>query len=251
MGNQRLDVPIRSVDAEVVIELIAPYLPGVVKVIPGAISVHLTDVLADLLVRKMLGALAALQAAPDTAFHVRVYKDAIGRVIPQDEVRAAAHDDAVRLLRQAAQDVALGLIHRLEDLRVVVGGEVDGMVHGDGIEPMGPSLHHLPDIVLRKAGVLRDLLDDLPVVVLAAQRLGKPPAKLPAAAAEFPAHSYDTIHRMTSPMVVSFRCRSSLSSMMSDTTSAMVSVIGVAHSTRSAPKANFMKNRSRISKLPL
>ena len=156
--------------------------------IVGPGLVHLADHLLQLLVGHAFVHPGALPAAGQLGGEIGVHEQLEGLPFVQHRVGAAAHDDAVALFRQLAQDLVL---HHEQLAHVVVEhGDMGKSVGKGETEIVQQALFQgIFHVVLVQGALFRHLADDLPVVIGHAQRVGQPFAHFPAAAAEFPAHS--------------------------------------------------------------
>ena len=114
------------------------------------------------LFRRVMALDIDLHNAPCPEGHVRVDKGGEElRLPPEDEIRAAAHDDAGALFRQLQDQLPL------KDPQPVLGGETVGEAGGQGVgQPagMGGVFSLFPDIALGKAALPGQLLQDLLVI---------------------------------------------------------------------------------------
>ena len=76
MRNQRFDILIRCIDAQIIAALITPGLSGRVVVISRALTVDAFDMAHDFLFSELFGALASCHTAPNAALHIRIDKNA-------------------------------------------------------------------------------------------------------------------------------------------------------------------------------
>lgn len=213
-GGDALDGALGGVDAEIVVDAVAPLLPGAILIVFGPAAVDGVDTALQLPVGQVLLLVALLPAAAHLAGHIRVHEDAEGFLLLQDVVRAAAHDDAVRLGRHLPQDAALLPVDVAALLQMGVGHQPEAASDMDGKGGDGPVPDDLLYILLGQLRALGDLLDDLLVVVGAAQVLRQAASQLSAAAPELPADGNDLVHPVSSfflrsvlPVVVSLLYR--------------------------------------------
>ena len=165
-----------------------------IGVILGPTPVDAADLPLDLFLRQTGIVPAPFPAAADLAFQVRVDEDAERLTVPQNVIGAPPDDDAVRFFRKLPEDLALLPEDGLGLLEILIFREEKTPADGDRVQRMREPSLHLPDVLLCEGGPLRDLGEDLPVVILYLQFLRQTAAQLPAAAAELPANGDDFVH---------------------------------------------------------
>ena len=160
----------------------------------GAVAVDLLHALLDLTGGQVLTRRCAALAALDLGVLIGVHEDVQGLVVLQDDISAAAHDDAIAALGEVLQDLPLGhghadgLVHDLE------GGYAEPVADGQGIRGLYTLFGHVRHVVLIKAVFLGNHFDDLMVVAGDMQRLCQTLAQLTTAGAKFTADGDDTVH---------------------------------------------------------
>ena len=161
----------------------------------GAILIDPQDLLAQLLVRP--GLVDLRPAALQLAGHLGIDKDAQGVAVPQNIVRAAADDDAVRLFRHLLQYLALAAENALVLLhqRIIHHHKATARMNGErGHRAVLDDLLH---ILFRERCAAGNLPDNLLVIIRVTQLLCQAAPKFPAAAAEFPANGDDFVHNVS------------------------------------------------------
>ena len=164
-------------------------------VVLGAVAVDLLHALLDLGGGHVLSGGRTALAPLDLGLLVGVHEDIQRLIGLQDHIRAPSHDDAVAALGKVLQDLALGhrhadgLVHDLE------GRYAEPVTDGQGVGGLDALFGHMCHIILIKAILLGDHLDDLMVIAGDVQRLGQTLAQLTAAGAKFTADGDDTVHR--------------------------------------------------------
>ena len=179
----------RGADQAVIVVHIAPGSSGDVFIAGASAAVHVGDLLDGLVLADVLG----LTDAPHLEVPVGVEEEMQGvRVVLQIIVRAAAGDDAVALL------------HKLDDELALLAEDIVGVL------VLGPGKHRedlVEDVLLFELGLLGrgdegfgdqelvgDMGDQFLVIELIVHALGDPAAHLVSAAAVFAADGDDVFH---------------------------------------------------------
>ena len=173
----------------------------------GTVAVDLLHTALDLLGRQVLALRSTALAALDPGFLVRIDKDIQRIVVLQDHIGGAADDDAVALLGEILHDPPLrhrhadGLIHDLEGLHT------EAVADGQRIGGLDALFRDVGHIVLVKAVLLGDHLDDLVVVARNTQCIRQTLAQLAAAGAKLTADGNDPAHNGIPPLNTDSSCR--------------------------------------------
>ena len=172
--------------------------------VPGPVLVHLPELPLQLSESETLVVGAALPAPPEPGLQIGVDEQLQGAVLRQDQVRVAAHNDAVPVGGQGPEDAAL-LLKQLPGV-MGHGGEIGkGAADGQWDAAKVALLQRILHIALVQCIPPGNGGDDLAVVVGPAQAVGQPLAQLPAAAAELPADGND-FHGSALPFKEAWLC---------------------------------------------
>jgi len=133
-------------------------------------------------------------AALDLGVLIRIDKDVQRVVVLEDNIGGPAHDDAVALLGEVLDDLALGHCHADGLLHDLEGLHAKAVPDGQRIGGFDALFAHVGHIVLVEAVFLGDHFDDLVVVARNAQGLGQTLAQLTAAGTELTADGNDSAH---------------------------------------------------------
>jgi len=188
-----------GVEADVVVLGLAPVAVGVVLVVDLPLAV----LLLQALFHGLAGLAVALAHAGGAVLHVGMDEDVQAvRLVLQDEIRAAADDDARALAGQIADDVCLADVELIrhghgvdQPHRVGRHGDVEQEAAGDG-----GVFADLLDELVREAALLCDLVDQLLIVIGDAEFLGHRLADASSAAAKLAADGDDLVCHKNSPL---------------------------------------------------
>ena len=160
----------------------------------GTVAVDLLHKGLDLPGRQMLTLRGTALATLDLGVLIRIDKDVQRVVVREDNIGGPAHDDAVALLGEVLDDLALGHCHADGLLHDLEGLHAKAVPDGQRIGGFDALFAHVGHIVLVEAVFLGDHLDDLVVGARNAQGLGQTLAQLTAAGAKLTADGNDPAH---------------------------------------------------------
>ena len=163
--NNILDGVVRSIDHEIVIYLVAPFLASIEPIIFGTVPVDGFYFFRKRLIIKFDTSLITLFASSDFRSHVGIDENTRWVEFFENIVSAAPDDDARRFFREFSQNFALrGIdIDRLIKMGVVNGGERNAVMDwqkGNRL-PLGDLL----DIFKAIRCLFLDFKKDFPIVI--------------------------------------------------------------------------------------
>ena len=191
-GSKLLDAPFRRIDNEIIRFRGAPFFACNDLRVACAVFVNALDIFLDGFFGCILAVVGALDATLDLCVHFRANENAERFVIFQTNVSVPADDDAILArLGNALDDVLF--FHEKRCLDLLHGGyhrERMMIRQRNGLPPM--IFERIFNEIFAHIMFLRDGGDDLTVLIIISEQLGKAFAKLSASAAKFTADGDDS-----------------------------------------------------------
>ena len=189
MRNYFFNIHAGGVHAEVVIVNIAPFKPGVVRIVARPVFINAFNLLAHLLFGN--GFIFAFgKAALNARVHIGVNKHAMRIFITQNIVGASAYDNAVGLIGKLFNNFALPAINLLNLPHIVSIRHKKALPHAYGINGVRLFFYYLLYVIFRKRGVFGYGFNYFFIVISYAQLFGESAPEFPAAASELATYCY-------------------------------------------------------------